>query len=401
VSPADIRPSISIGLLWHSARSGNLGVGALTIANIAIVRQIAEEMGLAPRFLIVTMLDRHEAYFHAPDVGELALDGRNLLAPSGYWASVGKLDCLLDIGAGDSFTDIYSDRRFAFLWLTKVLAAARRKPLVFSPQTIGPFTKPLHRRLAAFALRRAASVVARDQMSFDAIHTLAPAVRRRLAVDVAFALPYVDQSGLRGGARTRVGVNVSGMLFNEAEAGRNHYGLQVDYAQLMRRFLQDLTVRPDIEVHLITHVTEAEGSWDDDAAVADRLAAEFPQVIRAANFAGPMEAKSYISGLDFLVAGRMHACIAAFSSGVPVVPVSYSRKFSGLFGLLDYPWMVPATGLNTDEALDFLKARLEGRNELAADVAKGMAKVETLLDGYRDELRRLFEGVSGQRTPGS
>jgi polysaccharide pyruvyl transferase WcaK-like protein len=28
----------------------------------------------------------------------------------------------------------------------------------------------------------------------------------------------------------------------------------------------------------------------------------------------------------------MHACIAAFSSGVPVFPLAYSRKFNGLFG---------------------------------------------------------------------
>jgi hypothetical protein len=48
---------------------------------------------------------------------------------------------VLDIGAGDSFTDIYGPKRFAYLWLTKAMAIARRRPLVLSPQTIGPFSK--------------------------------------------------------------------------------------------------------------------------------------------------------------------------------------------------------------------------------------------------------------------
>jgi polysaccharide pyruvyl transferase WcaK-like protein len=112
----------------------------------------------------------------------------------------------------------------------------------------------------------------------------------------------------------------------------------------------------------------------------------FPTTIRVANFNGPSEAKSYISGLDFLVAGRMHACIAAFSAGVPVVPVAYSRKFSGLFGMLDYRWMVPVTGLDTDDALAYLNSCLDRRSDLASDVATGMTKVRALLDVYRLEL---------------
>ena len=35
--------------------------------------------------------------------------------------------------------------------------------------------------------------------------------------------------------------------------------------------------------------------------------------------------------MNFFVGARMHACIAAFSSGVPTVPMAYSRKFTGLF----------------------------------------------------------------------
>src|SRR3546814_5142573 len=68
-----------------------------------------------------------------------------------------------------------------------------------------------------------------------------------------------------------------------------------------------------------------------------------------------------MSSLDYLVAGRMHACIAAFSSGTPVMPVAYSRKFSGLFGTLGYDFLLPVRGMDTQAALDFLMEGLGKR----------------------------------------
>ena len=162
---------------------------------------------------------------------------------------------------------------------------------------------------------------------------------------MAFALPYENQQASRGGRNARVGLNVSGLLDHEARSGRNRFGLQVDYAELMRRLLQTLCARDDIEVCLVSHVRGA-GGWHDNETrlTAARFAEAFPSATLAPRFASPGDAKSYISGLDFLVAGRMHACIAAISTGVPVVPVAYSRKFTGLFEMLGYPWTLPVTG---------------------------------------------------------
>lgn len=387
------RAPIRIGLLWHSLNSGNLGVGALTVANIALARQVAAELDLEPLFLIIGMRDKGAPYIDDPAVGMFAVDSRSLLAPGGCWRKFGRLDCLLDIGAGDSFAEIYGPKRFAFLWLTKMIALARRKPLLLSPQTIGPFTRAGYRQLAAFAMNRAAAVVARDAQSLGQLREMAPRAKAVLSVDVAFALPYDDGSHLRGGERVRVGINVSGLLFNEAQHGTNRFGLDVDYAALMRGLIRRLLVRGGIDVHLITHANSLSDRWDDDASIADQLALEFPGVLRVPDFASPSAAKSYISGLDFLVAGRMHACIAAFSAGVPVVPVAYSRKFSGLFEMLDYPWMVPVRGTGTDAAIGHIERCLAERATLAAGEAQGMRKIPPLLDAYSAELRALFSRV--------
>jgi colanic acid/amylovoran biosynthesis protein len=382
--------TLNVGLLWHSARSGNLGVGALTVANMAIAREVAASLGLQLRFVIIGMRDYGASYLPAPEPDEFDVTGRSILSPNGCWAVIGRQDCLLDIGGGDSFAEIYGLKRFGFLWATQAMAAARGVPLLLSPQTIGPFTQTPYKQLAGAVLPRARAVVARDPISLQALRDLAPKAKGALSVDVAFGLPYHDRSPERGGVRLRVGVNVSGLLFNEAESGRNRFGLEFDYVRLMRGFIEHLLARPQTDVYLVAHVVDEAARWEDDGAVADRLAREYPQVVRVPNFAGPSEAKTFISSLDFLTGGRMHACIAAYSSGVPVVPVAYSRKFSGLFGMLGYSWMVPVRGKNSDIALEYLGECLERRDEMARDIEIGMSKVDGLLDVYRAELRELF-----------
>jgi polysaccharide pyruvyl transferase WcaK-like protein len=389
---------ISIGLLWHSPNSGNLGVGALTVGNLELARKAAAAVGLRPRFRILGFVDAGApSYVAEPDV-EIAAINTRALAPGGaYWRALGDLDCVLDIGAGDSFADIYGAKRFAFLWLSKELALGRGVPLLLSPQTIGPFTRQPQRMLAAHVIGGAAAVVARDPMSFEAARQMSPRAHVVESVDVAFALPF-ERRKRRAGKTIEVGVNVSGLLFNGGYTGANEFGMQVDYADYSRRLIGGLMARPGVSVQLICHVNTDEMPQDDDGRVADRLAAEFPGVVRVPSFASPSAAKSYISGLDFLVGARMHACIAAFSSGVPVVPVAYSRKFAGLFeGVLDYRHLVPVTGLSTDEAVAFTLDRLERRAELKAEVARGNAKVADLLAVYSGELESLFRRVTAGR----
>lgn len=391
-------PEINVGLLWHSAGAGNLGIGALTVGNMEAVRLAAEALGLAPRFTILHFpSDFAEPYVTGSNVEIFDIHRRSLLSPSGYWAALRKLDCVLDIGAGDSFTDIYGAKRFAFLSATKELALLRGKPLVLSPQTVGPFSRQPYKLAAARAMRKAFAVVARDPESMTAIRALAPDARAVQSVDVAFLLPYTAPPPRTDGL-THIGVNVSGLLYNGGYGGDNEYGLEVDYAELMRRFIREQLCRPNVQVHLVCHVFSERLPVDDDARVADLLAKELPGVVRAPNFSSPSAAKSYIAGLDFLVAGRMHACIAAYSAGVPVAPVAYSRKFSGLFGgVLNYPYQVPVRGLNTDEALAFLHRCVDDRSALRAAIAEGQKVVRPALDAYDAVLRDLFARIAGAR----
>ena len=384
--------TLDVGLLWHSDRSGNLGVGALTVGNISIARLIAHELGVRPKFTIFGSRDHKPSYIDDPDVRFFGLDAKSTLGPCGFTRAVAKLDCMLDIGAGDSFADIYGAKRFFWMMATKALTVARGVPLMLSPQTIGPFTKPVYRQAARWALRHADCVMVRDAKSGAAVGELAPGVAPRHAVDVAFALPWTPP--VRGNNRPRIGINVSGLLWNHGYTGKDEFNLGYDYVALMRGLIEKLIADDAADLELICHVNGDAGAPDDDGAVADALAAQYPALRRVPDFASPSAAKSHISGLDALVGARMHACIAAFSSGVPVIPVSYSRKFEGLFGSLGYRRLVPHVGTGTEAALAMLTGWLGEREAMRAEVADGLTRVESALDVYRDELRKLFREVT-------
>ncbi len=380
-APAAQKP-VTIGLLWHSANSGNLGVGALTLGNIALLRRAAAMAGVAPRFVIMGFADAaRPRYVAGDDIEVVEITGRAMLPGGAFHAAVAQCDIVCDIGGGDSFADIYGAKRFAYLCATKAAARWRGVPLIFSPQTIGPFTRPAYRRVAALALNGATHVFTRDPQSTAAATDIAPRATLSEAVDVAFAMPF-DRAAQPGG-RIAIGINTSGLLYNGGYDGTSRFGMDIDYAAYTLSLLDALSARDDVAVHLIAHVNSDTLPQDDDGRVADALAARYPGAIRVADFASPVAAKGYIAGLDMLVAARMHACIAAFSAGVAVVPVAYSRKFAGLFtGALGYPHLVPVTGMTTDQATAFTLAHIDDRAALARDIAAGNARVAPLLDGY-------------------
>lgn len=388
---------VEIGLLWHSDRSGNLGVGALTVGNIAIVRGVAAELGLTPRFTILGFGDSGTSYITEADVGFTGLGARSIAR--GY-AALGRLDAVLDIGAGDSFTDIYPIKRFTWIVMSKVATIVQQVPLVFSPQTIGPFTgdtaaKRAIGRIASWTMRRARAVAVRDAKSLDAVRAVTPDVAPIYSVDVAFALPWTPAPTPTG--RPRIGINVSGLLWRGGYTGRGEFNLGYDYKALMTGLIEALLAQDDCTVELICHVNGYVSSPDNDGSVADELVQRYPALVRVPDFASPSAAKSHISGLDALVAARMHACIAAFSSGVPVVPVSYSRKFEGLFGSLGYQRVVPFTGMATAPALAFTLDALADRDTLKAEIAQGLTQVAARLDAYRAVLRDLFREIAAKR----
>lgn len=309
-----------------------------------------------------------------------------------FFREIGRCDIVFDLGEGDSFTDIYGGKRLALQMITKLAALARGLPLVLSPQTIGPFDRPLNRLAAVAVMNRARAVFARDHLSSSFLDTHVRKSSTDEFIDVAFALPFTPSAK---GDQVRAGLNISGLLFSGGYSGKNELGLSLDYAELSRQLVRRL-LDAGAEVHLFAHVTDSrnrEGndiSRDDDRAAMSVLHAEFPTTKLAPAFTDATHAKSWMSGLDFVVAGRMHACIGAFSAGVAVVPIAYSRKFNGLFQSLGYDYFVDGRASDTQSAIEKVMAWFAARDQLQARVIAGKSRADARLDRYRHALREML-----------
>jgi polysaccharide pyruvyl transferase WcaK-like protein len=386
---------IVIGLLWHSATSDNMGVGALTLSQIAIVRKVAGELGLSVRFMILGWRDPQPSYVTDSDVEVVGLRSRDLIHPTaGLSAHVRRCDLVLDIGAGDSFADIYGITRFTKMFLSKLVVLLSRRSLVLSPQTIGPFERWWTRLLARATINGAGIVCTRDELSTRYLTQIGYRGDVTEATDVALVLPFEPAKHPRAGL-LRVGVNVSGLLFNGGYTRDNMFALHVEYPRLVRELIGGLMHRDDCEVHLVGHVFSREQFVEDDQRVAEVLSAEFPGTILAPSFTSPGEAKSYIAALDFFCGSRMHACIAAFSSGVPVVPLAYSRKFAGLFATLGYDETIDLR----NETVEAVVARVQDalgrldaiRGRLSACMEEGRARLKLYEAALAARLREFSE----------
>jgi colanic acid/amylovoran biosynthesis protein len=376
---------ITVGLLWHSLSSGNLGVGALTESNIAIIRDAAEAIDQKVHFIILgtgakpaqpTLVDELTASGHAIEVQQARI------LRAGFRNQIRRCDLVVDIGEGDSFADIYGFKRFFYYWLSKNIVCSLGKPLILAPQTIGPFNGPFARALAKQVLRRCKVIYARDHLSAKYLESLRITGNCHEAIDVAFKLPYQVRPR-ESNRKTRVGINVSALLFNGGYTGTNQFGLSVDYPATVRRMIDVFVADPTVELHLVPHVIVPESPAENDWAIAQKLAIESPNVVVAPRFSQPSDAKTYIAGMDYFVGARMHACIAAFSAGVPVIPMAYSRKFIGLFGSLDYPYCADCTIDTIDQVLEKVAIGFANRNELKERIVMTQRQLEVKHEKYR------------------
>lgn len=419
-NPLSHRTSLNVGLLWHTVYLPNMGVNALTYATLRYLEAVAEELGGHFSYVMFGhSLTGEDDFVDQVIIGgkpvtfrfkKLSLPGLDVKSPRSWfrlwrWFSFSRRemvnrfaesDILLDISYGDSFTDIYGASRFLQTFLSKFLALETGKPVVLLPQTIGPFNHPLAKRLAHGLLRRINYVYPRDLTSLAYLEKAIPERKFKNYLDVAFYLPY--EPARFDPAKVHVGLNVSGLLWQGGYTRNNMFNLKSDYQQAILDIIRFFLACPDVQLHLIPHVVSRHLpslSGEDDYLVSEQICQEFNGAITLSPaFKDPVEAKSYISGLDFFAGSRMHGCIAAYSSHVPVMPMAYSRKFSGLFlSSLQYPALIDLKQDDRDEILRKIKAGFADRTALRQAILDRQDAVNADIIALRQELKCLVEGV--------
>ncbi len=313
---------VKVLLVGHSFRSDNLGVGALSIGSTALLHEAAQTVGVDLQ--VDTYGTSGDSDYRdesaVPVHRELSLSRRELvhgLLRGELWS---EYDLVIDISEGDSFANLYGSGRLIDQMLMKVTGSVSRAKYILAPQTLGPFG-PVSGLVARAVVRFSEAAFGRDPRSCAAF----PGAIQ--ATDVAFAaeVPKSASAANQG----CIGLNVSGLLYNgvfgDETAVRQYHCLIDDVIRALK------TSR--FEVRLVPHVLAETG--DGDLGVCRELGERHG--LRVLDVRSPLDAKYQVSSLAGFIGSRMHAVIAAVSTGVPAVAVSYSVKFGPLLNSLGYP----------------------------------------------------------------
>lgn len=316
-----------------------------------------------------------------------------------FWRSLKKefkkSDLIVDFTGGDSFSDIYGNKRFRLATLVKYFAVKSKTPFLLGPQTYGPFKSKINRKFAGYIIKKAKWVFARDLVSAK----LAKEISGRevdVSVDVAFSLPY-KKTELDKTDKIRFGINVSGFLW---EGGYTNIDnpIKVDYQKYCCQLIEYLNARDNYQVYLIPHVgTTSTDGIENDLAACLNLNKKYPETVVVKDIKTPMDAKGIISAMDVFIGARMHATIAALSTGVATIPFSYSRKFEGLFNFLEYPYVISGTTDTTEKAVNTTVKWIEKIEDLKFSAEKSQEVIITRKKDFLNLISKILCELNKER----
>lgn len=313
---------ITIGLVGHSYSRGNFGLCALAFGEQFAIEKACDKAGVDYE-IISFETGINDPCNDSPKVKIEEYDLRNIFKTSRQFS---KCDLIFDITGGDSFSDIYGLKLFFVNYFIKIAVMLSGVPYISAPQTYGPFYRKWIRLLSNIYLSKACEIYGRDEQSGNALNK-SNSKRIKCVADLGFALPYIQQEKF---GRPTVGFNVNGLVYQS-----KNIHVQGSYYQELCDRIITLVKESGYDVVLIPHVLGPEKIDDNDYYVSVELAKKH-NLPDPPFFKSPKEVKGYISRCHFFIGSRMHATIAAVSSGVPTLPLAYSRKFKGVFSPIGY-----------------------------------------------------------------
>lgn len=383
-----------IGLLGFEFESSNKGCEALTYSMMSILGKISDISEIYV-FNIHDSLGKIPQLYPNIKFHNVKITIKSIFFWKKYILSLKKCNVVLDITHGDSFSDIYGNKWIFQTNILKTFAININKYLILMPQTYGPFKNKIYKFWTKKIIEKSYRVYTRDRISEDYIlnQLKCKNVKPYTTVDLAFTLPYEKNQIVSD--KIKIGINVSGLLWNYQKMSNNNIMLNVDYHMYIEKLILWLSSNEKYEIYLVPHVIcndrEGEDYYDNDCKVLKNLKQKFKNCIYEDNFETVVDVKNYIASLDILIAARMHASIGAFSSGVCSLPFAYSRKFAGVYNDLDYRYVIDGQKEDTDTALKQTIDLINNYLFIEMVSSKAMEKVMKNANLFIDDLNNTLE----------
>ncbi len=310
-------------------------------------------------------------------------------------------DLVVDL-SGDMLTEDYGPHVAYSHFLPVMTALAMDKPVILCAQSIGPFK--LMKHLARYVLGQAALITAREPVTVEYLREIGVQNSQIfLTTDLAFLLgPARDEivddvlsnEGIDLADRQTLGISF-GNLVPSHYRKRNPHAAASMFPELMAGVLDTISERYGLQILFVPHVTGPRASADD-RVFAEKICSHMQtNAIAISGDYTPDILKGIISRCRLYMGARMHANIAAMSSGIPTLAIAYSHKTAGIMQLLDQEeYVCDIASLNRDTLLECF-GRLHSMHDSVAAALRersGVLKVEAarnieLVSSYLDSIQ--------------
>ena len=284
-------------------------------------------------------------------------------------------DVALQVG-GDNFSFDYYGYGVSYMAMNKVLAR-KGIPVVIWGASVGPFSsKPFSEKWVIKQLHKDVKIIlVREPASFEYLTKKGLGKKTYLVGDPAFVMESLlpvnkDLQDINGG----IGINLSPLLGNYIN--KNNGTCWAKEAAKIIKKIKHITNKLLV---LIPHVVPPYESDYEFLKYSLKIAGlgENEVLLLPPTLNAP-ELKWIISKLDLLIAARMHAAIAAFSSCVPTICIAYSVKAKGIsrqiFGSEKY--IISTKELNEDVVLEKVQEVLDLNGEIRDELGRVIPSIQ-------------------------
>ena len=250
-------------------------------------------------------------------------------------ADMRRADAVLSIG-GDAYSLDYGLSGLYFNVGIAEAAMSMGKPTLLWGASVGPFgSEPWAERRLVDHLHRLTLISVRESRSADYLRSIGITSNALQVVDSAFALqPQSVDLQAWWPAETGdgvLGLNIGWLIDNLRRRAGQPEGVIGEAAD----FVRDVIARTRLAVLLVPHVASLSGDPYNNDEVFNRelmqaLGGPTPRLAEVPGGLNAAQLKHVISQCRFLIGGRTHATIAAFSSAVPTISIAYSVKAKGI-----------------------------------------------------------------------
>jgi colanic acid/amylovoran biosynthesis protein len=262
------------------------------------------------------------------------------------------------------------------------------KPVVIYAQSVGPFG--IFKPMLKLILNRMALISLREKGSVEYLQEMGVKAPIYLTADSAFLLNSKAEVKIPSKDRGPIiGISVSHeAVIHYYKSGKKRF------IEMMARVVDYLVENLDATVVFIPHSTGPR-DFEDDRLIAKEIHAlvrNAAKVVTIDDDYGPNELKGIINQCTLFVGMRMHANIAALSSGVPTIAIAHSYKTYRIMEMLgEEKWVCHIRTLNYEMLASNINNMLKKRDEIATNLRPKVRVAQELASLNAKLVKELLE----------